>query len=59
MICVKCGSALEGSECTLMQCSKDIHLRLNKCGCETCDCKHRTAQEICNSCVRGLHKGTI
>jgi len=59
MICVKCGATLEGSECTLLQCSRDVHIRLNKCTCETCDCDHRTTQKICKSCVQGFHKGRI
>lgn len=59
MICVKCGAQIEKSECTLLQCSNDLHVPLKKCECDICDCYHKTPAQVCNKCIRGEHKGEI
>jgi len=59
MICVKCGSVIGRSDCSLLTCGNDLDVKMIHCTCEICSCHHRTPNIICNKCTRGDHRGDL
>lgn len=57
MNCVKCGSKIGKSDCSLLTCGNDLNVKLIQCNCQICPCHHRTPNDICNKCARGIHRG--
>lgn len=59
MNCVKCGSTIEKSDCSLLTCANDLDVKMISCECLVCHCRHRTPGKICNKCITGDHRGKL
>lgn len=59
MNCVKCGSYIARSDCSILTCGNDLNVKLIQCECKICTCSHRTPNLICNKCTTGDHRGKI